>query len=173
MTRFIRVFLNNIALWWFFSKEIFLHILQFPWVLAITLSCTQHIISQPQCGKVLRCPQNQLREYWRSAIWPWTPECWDGKWPLLLVWHAYQYLKKHLSGSKRGFTWVEILFYSRFISLLWFSHHFFFFFFWWVRIVWGRGRNKNSIQNNCVEFTHLLSPAGLSACPERVYWIRF
>lgn len=43
----------------FLPKRCFVQILQPPGALAISLSYTQDIISQPQCGKVLRCPQNQ------------------------------------------------------------------------------------------------------------------
>lgn len=73
ITRLITVFLynNNILFWlFFFSKKVFfLQILQSPGAVAITLSYTQQILSQQQCGKVLRCPQNQLREYLRFAVW--------------------------------------------------------------------------------------------------------
>lgn len=70
MTRLIRVFLNNIPfrLFFFPKRFFFFPDPSAPRALAITLSYTQDIISQRQCGKVLRCPQNQLREYLRFAV---------------------------------------------------------------------------------------------------------
>lgn len=48
--------------------EIFFPAPSAPGVLAITLSCTQQIISQQQCGEALKHPQNQLRKDRRFAV---------------------------------------------------------------------------------------------------------
>lgn len=140
---------------YFFSKEIFLQFLQLPWVLAITLSCRQQKISWQPCGgrgpqispeatlgvlKVHRWTQNS-RALRQKVILATGLEC------ISLPPKAFWRHWRDLFGLRSYF--ILDLFLSFDVHITGFS-------------VGGRGRNKNHTQKDCVEFTHLLSPAYLS-----------
>lgn len=84
---------------------------------------------------------------------------------MTLGWGRYIDTFKSLSVAMRAdLLGLEVLFHSGFISLSVALEGM-----GWVSIVQGKGRNKNHTQNNCVEFTQILSElvccSGVSRLP--------